>query len=176
MSSTAEARSLLALTMLLVAAGCGAQRQPPGPAAQPTVQQRPDAEPSGQQAAPRPMDDESEAIPEQAEKETDFAEPPPAAAPPAPSPGPGAGAAPETAADSDARQMTVAVGQLLRAEAELSAALPDCRQACRALAAMRRSVRRICGLEPPPGRCRDARRRLAEAERRVSEACGRCRE
>lgn len=49
----------------------------------------------------------------------------------------------------------------------------DCAAACKALDSMRRSVQRLCELEPG-ARCEEARKTLADSERRVVAACPVC--
>ena len=51
-----------------------------------------------------------------------------------------------------------------------------CEVACRALASMRRSADRLCGLSAggDAGRCDDARGRVTRAEGKVKERCPAC--
>jgi hypothetical protein len=94
------------------------------------------------------------------------APPPP---PPPASPAGGEAAPPTT--------MTMALGALDRAEAELRSSASDCASACRALSSMERATAVLCSLtaqgdEAP--RCDEARRVLLAARDRVRLACGGC--
>jgi MYXO-CTERM domain-containing protein len=76
---------------------------------------------------------------------------------------------PAPAASAD--ELTSLEAELDRDEAAL--ATGDCTTACAALGSMRRSVDRICALDPGP-RCTAARGKLESATARVRDACSDC--
>ena len=78
--------------------------------------------------------------------------------------------------DGDARtmRMNAARGELDRAESQVSAAMSDCAQACRALESMERAAEHLCALDSG-SECGRARERLEAARQRVRASCGGCR-
>lgn len=71
-------------------------------------------------------------------------------------------------------RMNAARGELDRAESQVSAAMSDCAQACRALESMERAAEHLCALDNG-NECGRARERLEAARQRVRASCGGCR-
>jgi len=82
---------------------------------------------------------------------------------------------PSNTTDGDTRmKMSAARGELDRAESQVSAAMSDCAQACRALESMERAAEHLCALDGG-SECGRARERLEAARQRVRASCGGCR-
>ena len=160
--SPALRRAVVASGLVFAVAACGGSAAPAAAPAAPVEQSEPGATgaPQAEQGYGQSPGTPAPAAAPTQPTDQRFAEPPAEAV----GPSDGTGQA----------SLERAIGELDRAERELSAAGPDCGLACKALGSMQRATERICSLSPDTAegsRCRRARERLGAAEGRVQRGC-----